>query len=758
MMLAGAIAALAFVAPPDVRAAATVEAGRKQFETRCAGCHGQDGMGGERAPAIARLGRHRRSEPELRDLIHNGIPDAGMPPFQIPEPQLTQLIAFVRSRAAPAAESEVPGDPAAGRAFFYGAGKCGTCHMIRGRGGRNGPDLTRAGRELTLTEIEQSLRDPNTRRVPGYQVATARLRSGAELRGFLRNESNFDLQLRDFEGRLHLLRRDDVALVARDPVSYMPALKATPAETRDLIAFLVRGGPDSSGLAGWNPQPRDPKPGEWPTYHGRTDGNRYSTLAQIAPANVAGLAPRWVFPLAGTRNIEVTPVVVDEIMYVTLANQAFALDARSGRQIWHYGRPVTKGLVGDAAGSINRGVAVLGDRVFLVTDNAHLLALDSITGALVWETVMADSARHYGATSAPLVVGNLVISGTSGGDEGIRGFVAAYKASTGERVWRFWTAPLPGEPAAKTWIGRAIEHPCASAWLTGSYDPDTGLLYWPTGNPCPDFNGDERKGDNLYSDAALALNPETGELKWHFQFTPHDLHDWDSTETLMAVDADYGGRPRKLLLHADRNGFFYVLDRATGEFLNAWPFVKKLTWAKGIAKDGRPILAPGNEPSIQGTRVCPSMDGATNWMSNAYLPEIGLFYVMALEKCSIYSKSSAWWRPGESFYGGGARNVPGEEAQKVLRAIDIRTGRIAWEYPQAGNAWSWGGILGTSTGLVFFGEDSGAFAALDAATGKLLWHTQLNTHWKASPMTYLAGGKQYVAVATDFGIVAFALP
>jgi alcohol dehydrogenase (cytochrome c) len=370
---------------------------------------------------------------------------------------------------------------------------------------------------------------------------------------------------------------------------------------------------------------------------------------------------------------------------------------------------------------------------------------------------MADSNQNYGATSAPLVVKDLVISGTSGGDEGIRGFVSAYSAATGQRVWRFWTVPGPDDPAAATWVGHAGEHGCAATWLTGTYDVETDTLFWPTGNPCPDFNGDERRGDNLYSDSVLALTPETGVLKWHYQFTPHDLHDWDATETPMLVNAPYGGRERKLLLQGNRNGFFYVLDRTNGQFLAASPFVHALTWASGIGADGRPLLLPGSEPTPAGARACPSMDGASNWMSTVFNPGTGMFYLLALEKCNIVSKSSEVWKAGESYYDGGAREVPGERPRQYLRAMDLATGKIAWEIQQAGEGESWGGILGTSTGLLFYCDESGAFAAVNPATGAPLWHMQLNVPWKASPMTYLAKGKQYIAVAAGSNIVAFGL-
>ena len=332
-----------------------------------------------------------------------------------------------------------------------------------------------------------------------------------------------------------------------------------------------------------------------------------------------------------------------------------AMAARSGTTA---GR-ARQGLAGDAASGINRGVAVLGDRVFMVSDNAHLFALHRFTGQLIWDVEMADSHQNYGSTSAPLVVNDLVVAGVSGGDEGVRGFLDAYKASTGERVWRFWTVPAPGEPGSETWSGRAMEHGCGATWLTGTYDPEARLLYWPTGNPCPDYNGDERKGDNLYTASVLALDPATGKLKWHYQFTPHDLHDWDATETPVLVDATFRGQPRKLLLHGNRNGFFYVLDRITGKVLVAEPFVKKLTWASGIGPDGRPILLPGNEPTVEGQLVCPAVAGAANWPSSAYNPATGLFYMFAEESCNIYSKNDQWWEAGKSFYGGGTRRAPG---------------------------------------------------------------------------------------------------
>ncbi|MCI0337623.1 MAG: PQQ-dependent dehydrogenase, methanol/ethanol family [Acidobacteria bacterium] len=763
----------------DPKAPQAVEAGRRHFEVHCAACHGTDGRGGERGPdIISSENARRRSASVLGELIRKGIPAAGMPASQLPERELQELIAFVRSLSAPAIESAVAGDIASGEAFFFGKGNCFSCHMVKGRGGLLGPDLSELGVERTLSEIEQSLRTPSARLAPGFKLVSVRLHDGRLIRGFARNESNYDLQLQTLDGKFHLLRYQEIAELVRETTSLMPEVEATQVEMRNLLAYLSRlsgvaaakaepvTGPIDSSLVGTRnidggitfTEIAEPRMEDWPTYHGHLSGNRHSPLRQINTDNIEQLAPKWIFSIPNSRRLQVTPVVVDGVMYVTSANQAYALDARSGRPIWRYQRPLTKGLVGDAAGGINRGVAVLDDKIFMVTDHAHLIALHRLSGRLLWEVEMADYRQHYGGTSAPLVVKDLVISGISGGDEGVRGFLAAYKASTGERVWRFWTIPAPGEPLSETWVGNALPHGCAATWLTGTYDSRANLLYWTTGNPCPDFNGDEHKGDNLYSDSVLALVPETGKLRWYYQFTPHDLHDWDAQQTPMLIDTEFQGRKRQLLVQANRNGFFYVLDRTSGELLLAKPFIEQLTWASGIGSDGRPQVSSGSAPTPAGAKICPAMEGATNWMSTAYNPETGLFYVMALEKCVIYSKSPAQWESGKSFYGGGAREIPNEPGRKYLRAIDVQTGKIMWQYPQIGPGNSWGGVLSTAGGLVFFGDDSGAFAVVEAKSGKRLWHFHTNELWKASPMTYLAGGKQYVAVAAGSNIMAFGLP
>jgi alcohol dehydrogenase (cytochrome c) len=648
------------------------------------------------------------------------------------------LVSLAPAEPCSAQTAATTPEGAGGRLF---ARLCSSCHGADGRGGQRGPDIVERLAFRNDLELATLVREGiPTAGMPGFALGPDATRTllqfvrrlevqhgrdrrrvkvattdGRVLEGVALNHTAGDMQLLSDEHRIHLLRREG------------DAFRVVTSQS------------------------------DWPTYHGRDGGNRFSALDQIDKTNVSRLAPSWIFAIPGSSRLEVTPVVVDGIMYVTAVNECYALDAGNGRQIWHFRRPRTKGLAGDAAGGINRGVAVSGDRVFMATDHAHLIALNRFTGSVLWDTALADWRQNYGATSAPLAVGGLVVSGTSGGDEGIRGFVAALDQATGKEVWRFWTVPRRGEPGSETWKGRDIDHPCASTWLTGTYDPDLDLLFWPTGNPCPDHDGSQRLGDNLYSDSVLALNAKSGRLEWYFQYTPHDVWDWDAQQPPVLVDTPWEGQPRRLLLHANRNGFFYVLDRTNGKLLLARSFVKALTWASGIRPDGRPALNPNQQPSKQGTRVCPAVEGATNWFSTAFNPKTNLYYVQTLEKCSIYTTSPEVWQSGRSYYGGSTKNVAGETAQKVLRAIDVRTGSIAWEVPQTGGADSWGGTLSTAGGLVFFGDDSGALASVDASTGARLWQFQANALWKASPMTYAFDGTQHVAVAAGPTIISFAL-
>ena len=514
-------------------------------------------------------------------------------------------------------------------------------------------------------------------------------------------------------------------------------------------------------MATTNVQPEDlltqPVGANWTSYNGDYTGRRYSSLREINTGNVAQLRAAWVFHPGNSQNLEVTPLVIRGVMFITSANNVFALDARTGRTLWHYERLVSSGLLDDAAAHKSRGVAVWHDSVYAETDDAHLLCLDARSGGLRWDVEYADKRKQYGATSAPLVVKDSVIVGTSGGDSGVRGFVAAYDAVTGNLKWRFWTIPGPGEFGSSSWPGDSYLHGGGTTWLPGTYDPVLNTLYWTTSNAAPDFVGDTRPGDDLYTACMLALNPDTGKLKWYFQFTPHDLYDYDATETPVLVDAEENGAMRHLLVQADRNGFFYVLDRTDGKFLRATPFVAKLNWAKGVDASGRPILTD-RIPAAKGTYICPGITGATNWFSPSYNPDTKLFYVMALERCDEYFAIPRQFTHGETFYNTGTKHPPNEHCQKILLALSVADGKPVWRYPQVGRGNSWGGTLTTAGGLVFFGDDAESFEAVDAATGRPLWHFNTGQKFVASPMSYAVDGVQYVAIAAQSDIFSFTLP
>jgi alcohol dehydrogenase (cytochrome c) len=500
-----------------------------------------------------------------------------------------------------------------------------------------------------------------------------------------------------------------------------------------------------------------PPGANWTSYNGDYTGRRYSALHEITAANVAQLRAAWIFHPSNSERLEVTPVVVNGVMYVTSANDAFALDARTGRVLWHHGRPVSAGLLDDAAAHKNRGVGVWRNFVYMETDDAHLLCLDARTGHLLWDVTYADKKKQYGATSAPLIVKDEVIVGTSGGDSGVRGFVAAYDAATGDLKWRFWTIPGPGEFGSSSWPGDAYLHGGGTTWMPGTYDTKLDTLYWTTSNPAPDFLGDSRPGDDLYTACVLALNPTTGALKWYFQFTPHDLYDYDATETPVLLTAEVNGRVRDLLVQANRNGFLYVLDRTDGKFLKATPFVEKLNWAKGIDATGRPILT-GLIPNAEGTQICPSIDGATNWFSPSYNPDTGLFYFIALESCSVFFAHPQKFAIGQTLYATGTKLAPDDHAQKILLAYSVSEGKIVWRYPQVGHGDSWAGTLTTAGELLFFGNDAGALEAVEARTGHALWEFTTGQNIRSSPMSYAVDGVQYVAIAAGGDVISFSLP
>lgn len=497
------------------------------------------------------------------------------------------------------------------------------------------------------------------------------------------------------------------------------------------------------------------EPQNWLTYSGSYSGWRYSALDEINTANASRLTMQWVFQVAGAGQFETSPIVVDGMLYGTgQDNHAFALDARTGRAVWRYQRNLPEKLQ-LCCGRVNRGFAILGDRVFMATLDAHVVALDSKTGNVIWDVVAADYQQGYTFTVAPLVVKNEVIVGASGGEYGVRGFVDAYDAATGRRLWRFDTVPDPSQPGHATWAGDSWKTGGAPAWLTGSYDGELNLIFWPTGNPAPVMYGGDRPGNNLYSNCMLALDASTGKLKWFFQFTPHDVHDYDATQIPVLVDTDWNGQPRKLLIQANRNGFLYVLDRTDGKFLSAKAF-GRVTWAETIGSDGIPVANAAAAPKTTATTVCPGAMGLTNWFSPSYDPVTKLFYVATSTECDIFTAAPQQYRAGHDFVGSTDFADPIERPSGALKALDALTGTEKWEfkYFSAPN----GGALSTAGGLVFAGDSDGNFIALDAQTGRDLWHVQLGAAIYSSAVTYRQNGKQYVVIPAGSALFAFAVP
>ena len=497
-------------------------------------------------------------------------------------------------------------------------------------------------------------------------------------------------------------------------------------------------------------------PTRWLTFSGDYSGQRHSPLAQITPDNVHRLVPQWTFQTGTTtrgRGFETTPLVLDGVLYVTGSNNfAWAIDARTGRSFWEYRRDLPDDLTYGASAPVNRGFGMLGDRLFMVTLDAYLLALDRVTGSVLWEVQLADYHIGYSSTMAPLVIDGKVIAGISGGEYPTRGFVDAYDPETGERIWRFNTIPGPGEPGSETWPsdGANLARGGGATWMTGSYDPDLDLLYWGTGNPNPDYYDEEREGANLFTNSIVALDASTGTRRWHYQFTPHDINDWDSNHVPVLADMMWEGEMRSVVMVANRNGFFYVLDRTTGELLLGEPFTDT-TWAREIGPDGRPIILN------DGSKGClPEPWGGTNFMPPSFNPALGMMFVTARESCATFVPQEPEFVLGRNT-SGGVIWIDRDQSYGALRAIDVHTGERLWEfrYPSPTMA----GVMTTASGLVFAGDHEGNFMAFDARTGENLWHYQTGSRiWGAAPMTHMLDGRQHVLIPSGTTLVAFALP
>lgn len=500
------------------------------------------------------------------------------------------------------------------------------------------------------------------------------------------------------------------------------------------------------------------RPQDWLTYSGAYNGWRHSPLNGINTKNVEGLQVAWIHHLPGNYTRQQTvPLVANGIMYMTFAPANLdAVDAATGRLLWSFSRPLPGDLV-SCCGTVNRGAALLGKRVFLLTMDCHLIALDNASGRVVWERTVANYKDDYTCTGAPLAVNDLIVTGVAGAEFATRGHISAFRASDGSPAWRFDTIPGPGQPGNETWEGESWKTGGASSWMTGSFDPATNTIYWGTGNPAPQFFGARRKGDNLYSDSVVALDASTGARKWHFQFTPHDTHGWDAAQVPVLIDKPGSKGGAKLLAWPNRNGFFYSLDARTGAFNGGTAFAKQ-TWARGLDANGRPIPDPKADPSEQGTLVWPSGDGATAWWPAAYNPDTGLLYVPVLEHSGTFvSNAREEPKKGRSFMGGGVESSS-MSGRTMVRALDAVSGRLVWEKPSAerpGGSMEIGGLLSTAGGVVF-GSDGSEIQAIDASTGKVLWRFDTGAQVMAPPISYSVNGRQFIAVAAGNVMLAFA--
>jgi PQQ-dependent dehydrogenase (methanol/ethanol family) len=754
---------------------AAIAAGAELFARSCASCH----LVESRAPSLA-TGRFARGgeDDQIAQTIRAGVPGSQMPPFPaLRTDAVWQLVAYIRSlsNAGPvAAGASGGGDAAAGEAIFNGKGGCVACHQVNARGGIVGPDLSAAGTR-SPEALRQAILNPGSPAASGRGGAAARpvvivakTRDGREIRGARRSEDTFSVHIMDVSGQLHLLDKAALVEVRYEDRSLMPGdyeTRLSAAELGDLLAYLrTLQGRDMSktsaasipgGLTYERIRQAANEPQNWLTYWGNYQGTHYSGLKDVNPSNVRQLQAKWTMQMPGSSTIEATPLVVDGVMYTSgPPGTVVALDARTGRQIWRYQR-TQKVRNPHEINPFNRGVAVLGNRVFVGTLDAALVALDARNGLPLWEVQMADTMQGFSITSPPLPIKDKIIAGIAGGEFGIRGFIDAYDAATGRRLWRFSTVPGPGEFGNDTWKGDSWKSGCGATWLPGSYDPDLDLVYWATGNPCPLYNGTVREGDNLFTSSVVALDPATGVRRWHYQFTPHDTHDWDSNQDMILVDRVFKGQPKKLLMHADRNGHFYVLDRTTGTLLAGTPFIRQ-TWNDGFDANGRPIRKPGSDASPEGNVIAPTIGGATNFQAPSYSPATGWVYLAYSEASQRYFSEMQTFEAGRQYPGGRGQST-GERGAAGVKAIDPESGKTMWEFRLNQGSLT-AGVLATAGGLVFAASREGHLVALDATNGTFLWRFQTGAAIEASPMSYAVGGKQFIAVSSGNALYSFALP
>jgi len=761
----------------DPRAAA---AGKRVFEAVCTACHGASGSGTERAPAFnTRPFKHGNEDSDLLQTIQQGVPGTQMPAFgSLKAEEIWQLVSYVRSLSgapatASAAASDLPaGDAARGEQLFFGTGQCTACHSVNGRGVPLAADLSEAGK-LGAARLATAIGHPapprRNNQQGGLRWVDAVLTDGKVLTGIVRGQDSFSLVLQTADSAPHLLKRDAVRSVTPSAHPLTPPQGLQAAQKADLVAYLAARTERTPAAAPADPAAArhgltyerlthaDREPQSWLTYWGNYAGEHFSELKEITPANVSRLQARWAVPMPGSSPLESTPLVVDGIMYVSgQPGDVYALDARTGLTLWKYHRAQDR-TNPFQINPYNRGVAVLGQRVFFNTLDDNLIALDVRTGTVLWEQHLADTMQGYSMTGAPLALADKVIVGISGGEMGVRGFIAAFSAADGHEVWRFNTIPGPGEPGHDTWSGDSWKTGSGATWLTGSYDPGLHLLYWAVGNPGPDYDPSQRAGDNLYSCSVLALDPDTGRLVWHYQMTPHDSHDWDAEEDMILADEVIGGQTRHVMLQANRNGFFYTLDRATGKFISAVPFVRQ-TWNQGFEANGRPITDPASVATPEGRRISPGV-GGTNFQPPSYDRQNHVLYLNYIESEGSSSYQPAHYQPGQSFTGSHFVALPGPATPPSpgIMALDTRTGQRLWTFPLQRPSLQ-AGVLGTRGGVVLAASAEGNLIGLEARSGKALWHFQTGTSILAAPISYAVDGKQTIAIAAGNTLYSFALP
>ena len=755
---------------PVTYPARQIKAGEPLFVAYCSFCHGRDAMGGQTGPDLTRseLVADDVKGDKIRPLVRNGRPDKGMPPLSVSESELTSIVAFMHDRRIQAgsllgarrkvAEEDLQtGDAKAGEQYFNGPGRCATCHSPTG-------DLAGAADRLKGLELLQRMLYPGTRAgQPSPAKVSVTLPSGETVNGRLAFRDEFTIALRDASGWYRSWPAGQVKFTVDNPLDAHAeqVRKYTDADMHNVLAYVQtmrRGGDAKAAPAAGTPgaaaatatvtpyaggglEPSTllaPPPDAWPTYHGDYSGRRHSRLSAITPENVNQLTLAWTFQTGQPDQIKATPIVVNGIAYVTTPDNMWAVDARSGRQIWHYTYPKNMGFhIG------HRGAAMYKDMVYLTTPDAHLVALDARTGKLKWNVEIADYKKGYWSTNAPLVVREHLIVGVSGDFDNLPGMLKSFDPETGKMQWVFYSTPLPGgsDPPSGGATGGQM-------WMTGTYDPELNLVFVGTGNPTPVLNGPVRPGDNPWTCSILAINPDTGTLAWGFQASPHDTHDWDAAEVPVLVDATFKGAPRKLLLQASRNGYYFVLDRATGKSLLTTPFAT-VNWASGIDKDGRPTPDSAKEPARDGRLVAPDEGGGTNYRSPSFDPAAGLLIVSARDAYGIY-----FFKDEHGKYGWAGADY-GVHGKGVIRAIDYQTGQIRWNHEIGGG--SNAGVLTTDAGVTFTGDSSGNALALRTSDGSTLWHAAIGGV-SNSPVTVELDGRQYVLLAGGGALYAWRLP